>query len=132
MVAIPGAPEFVFTVSGVEIEGEDSVGVDVQYPWEDSPRRHHSHPMKIEPFYLDKFPVTNKQFKAFLTATGYQPADAGNFLRNWSNGDYPAGQDNKPVTWVSHRGCAGVCEVGRQAASARMGMAVRGARDRWT
>ncbi len=41
MVRIPRRTEFVFTVSGIEIEGEDDIGVDVQYPWEDSPRRHH-------------------------------------------------------------------------------------------
>ncbi len=35
MVRIPGGP-FKFIVSGIEIEGGDSVGVDVQYPWEDS------------------------------------------------------------------------------------------------
>jgi formylglycine-generating enzyme required for sulfatase activity len=101
MVAIPGTRDFVFAVSGVEIEGGDSIGVDVQYPWEDSPRRHHLHRMEIAPFWLDKYPVTNRQFKAFLTATGYRPEDAGNFLRNWTTGNYPAGQDNKPVTWVS-------------------------------
>ena len=24
-----------------------------------------------------------------------------NFLRDWKNGNYPSGWDNKPVTWVS-------------------------------
>src|SRR5208282_3929062 len=38
MVQIP-AGEFDFRVTGVEIEGENWVGLDVQYPWEDSPRR---------------------------------------------------------------------------------------------
>ena len=32
-------------VAGIEIEGDDGIGVDVQYPWEDSPRRHHDHQM---------------------------------------------------------------------------------------
>ena len=41
------------------------------------------------------------------------------------------GWANKPVTWVSHGGCARLCEVGGQAAAARMGMAIRGARKRW-
>ena len=40
MVLIP-AGKFRFKVSGVEIEGGDDPGVDVQYPWEDLPRRHH-------------------------------------------------------------------------------------------
>jgi len=100
MVKIPAA-DYLFEVSGVEIEGGDDIGVDVQYPWEDSPRRHHSHRLAIPAFYIDRSPVTNRQFAAFLKAAGYRPADAHNFLRDWRNGAYPAGWDNKPVTWVS-------------------------------
>ena len=46
-------------------------------------------------------PVTNAQFKKFLDATHYHPADDLNFLRDWKNGTYPDGWGNKPVTWVS-------------------------------
>ena len=34
MVAIPAAANFSFVVRGIEIEGDDKHGVDVQYPWE--------------------------------------------------------------------------------------------------
>jgi len=101
MLKIPATEEFNFRVHGIEIEGSNDVGVDVQYPWEDSPRRYHDHKMKIHTFFIDKFPVTNRQFKAFLDATHYKPADDHNFLRDWNGGEYPAGWDNKPVTWVS-------------------------------
>jgi iron(II)-dependent oxidoreductase len=100
MVKIPEA-EFDFRVSGIEIEGFNDVGVDVQYPWEDSPRRFHDHPMHVKSFWIDKYPVTNTQFKKFLDATHYHPQDDLNLLRDWKNGTYPAGWDNKPVTWVS-------------------------------
>ena len=100
MVAIPGGT-FNFRVSGIEIEGGDWNGVDVQYPWEDSPRRDHVHTMHIAPFYMDRYSVTNAQFKKFLDATHYHPRDDHNFLRDWKNGTYPEGWDNKPVTWVS-------------------------------
>lgn len=93
--------DFLFRVSGIEIEGFDNVGVDVQYPWESSPRRFHEQPMQIKSFYIDKYPVTNVQFKKFLDATHYQPEDALNFLRDWRNGSYPAGWESRPVTWVS-------------------------------
>jgi len=76
-------------------------GVDVQYQWEDSPRRFHEHAMTIKPFFIDKFPVTNAQFKQFLDAAQYTPRDPGNFLRDWKNGAYLQGWDNRPVTWVS-------------------------------
>jgi gamma-glutamyl hercynylcysteine S-oxide synthase len=100
MVLIPGGA-FDFRVEGVEIEGSISPGVDVQYPWEDSPRRFHEHPMQVAPFFIDKYPVTNAQFKQFLDATHYAPTDSTNFLRDWKGGMFPAGWDNRPVTWVS-------------------------------
>jgi iron(II)-dependent oxidoreductase len=100
MVTIPSG-DFVFIVSGVEIEGGNEIGVDVQYPWEDSPRRHHLHEMHVDMFYIDRYPVTNGEFKKFLDATQYHPKDAHNFLRDWKEGTFPDGWANKPVTWVS-------------------------------
>jgi formylglycine-generating enzyme required for sulfatase activity len=100
MIRIPGG-DFVFSVRGTEIEGSANPGVDVQYPWEDGPRREHEHQMQVAPFYIDKYPVTNAQFKQFVDATHYMPKDALNFLRDWKNGTFPAGWDNRPVTWVS-------------------------------
>ena len=101
MLLIPEAKKFQFKVSGIETEGKDEPGVDVQYPWEDMPRRHHENQMQVSAFYIDKYPVTNKQFKDFLDATNYQPKDDHNFLRDWKKGTYPTGWEKKPVTWVS-------------------------------
>ncbi|MDR3702676.1 MAG: SUMF1/EgtB/PvdO family nonheme iron enzyme [Candidatus Sulfopaludibacter sp.] len=101
MVRIPAASDFTFEVHGIEIEGGDDIGVDVQYPGEDSPRRHHVLRMAIPAFDIDRYPVTNRQFAEFLKASGYHPADAHNFLKDWTNGTYPAGWDTRPVTWVS-------------------------------
>jgi len=100
MVKIPGA-DFLFKVSGIEIEGFNDIGVDVQYPWEDSPRRFHEHLVHINSFYIDKYPVTNAKFKKFLESTHYHPKDDLNFLRDWTDGSYRDGWENKPVTWVS-------------------------------
>jgi iron(II)-dependent oxidoreductase len=100
MVKIPGG-NFRFKVEGIEIEGFDDVGVDVQYSWEDSPRRYHEHMMDVKPFWIDQYPVTNEQFKKFLDATHYHPQDDLNFLHDWQNGTYPAGNADKPVTWVA-------------------------------
>ena len=100
MVKIPGGP-YVFKVEGIEIEGFDDVGVDVQYAWEEMPRCFHEHEIVIKPFYIDKYPVTNAQFKKFLDATSYRPADNLHFLRDWKHGTYPDGSANKPVTWIS-------------------------------
>jgi iron(II)-dependent oxidoreductase len=100
MVKVPSA-DFAYKVAGIEIEGFNDVGVDVQYPWEDSPRRFHEHPMHVKTFWIDKYPVTNVQFKKFLEATHYHPSDDINFLRDWHDGAFPQGWENRPVTWVS-------------------------------
>ncbi|HEY1849164.1 MAG TPA: SUMF1/EgtB/PvdO family nonheme iron enzyme, partial [Opitutaceae bacterium] len=100
MIRIPGG-DFLFRVNGIEIEGENRVGIDVQYPWEDSPRRQHYHRMAIRPFLIDRYPVTNAQFKAFVDAARYVPADSHNFLRQWAAGAPKAGEETDPVTWVS-------------------------------
>jgi formylglycine-generating enzyme required for sulfatase activity len=100
MIKIDGG-EYLFRVQGIEIEGYDDIGVDVQYPWENSARRFHERRIQIAPFYIDKYPVTNAEFKKFLDASHYHPGDDQNFLKNWKNGTYPDGWANKPVTWVS-------------------------------
>lgn len=100
MIAIPAA-DFDFEVHGVVIEGYAAEGVDVQYPWESTPRRHHRHRIRIEAFGIDRFAVTNAEYKSFLDLSGYAPKDAQNFLRHWVGGSPPPGWENKPVTWVS-------------------------------
>jgi len=100
MVRIPEG-DFDFQVNGIEVEGGNDPGVDVQYPWENEARRFHRHLVRVHAFYLDRTPVTNAEFKKFLDATHYRPKDDHNFLRSWKNGAYPEGWDNKPVTWVS-------------------------------
>ena len=102
MLLIPEAKNYVFKSEGVMIEGNslpDAVGV--QYPWQTHAQRSQTHTMNIPSFYVDEYPVTNKQFKQFLVAAKYHPKDDYNFLKDWRNGNYPTGWDDKPVTWVS-------------------------------
>lgn len=99
MVAIPGGA-FDFAVTGIEIEGQSWDGVDVQYPWETSPRRSHRRHLQMAPFFIDRTPVTNAEFHAFMQATGYTPRDGHNFLRHWQGGAPLQGWAQRPVTWV--------------------------------
>jgi iron(II)-dependent oxidoreductase len=100
MIRIPEG-DYDFQVSGIEVEGGNDPGADVQYPWENAARRSHRHRVLVHSFYIDRTPVTNAEFKRFLDATHYHPNDDHNFLRAWQNGNYPEGWGNKPVTWVS-------------------------------
>lgn len=102
MVLIPAIKNYLFESNGVMIEGDElPEGVGVQHPWERHPSRSQKHSLDIRSFYMDKFPVTNQQFKKFLDAAKYWPKDDHNFLKDWKKKTYPAGWDNKPVTWVS-------------------------------
>lgn len=100
MITIPGG-EFEFVVGGVEIEGQSWDGVDVQYPWEPSARRFHRRRMHVDGFHIDRTPVTNAEFHAFLDASGYTPGDRHNFLRHWGSGAPVPGSERQPVRWVA-------------------------------
>ena len=56
--------------------------------------------MKMNRFYMDRYPVTNKQFYEFLMATGYKPENQVNYLKHWENGTFPYGQDDYPVVYI--------------------------------
>lgn len=102
MVLIPEAKKYIFETNGVMIEGNElPTAVGVQHPWEKHPVRSQKHVMNIPSFYIDKYPVSNKQFKQFMDVTHYHPKDSHNFLKDWKNGNFPEGWENKPVTWVS-------------------------------
>jgi gamma-glutamyl hercynylcysteine S-oxide synthase len=53
-------------------------------------------------FYMDRFPVTNRQFKHFLDETGYVPEDPENFLNHWKEGRIVPGDEDKPVVFISY------------------------------
>jgi formylglycine-generating enzyme required for sulfatase activity len=52
-------------------------------------------------YYIDKYPVTNKQFYNFIKSTGYSPKDTSNYLKHWINNKYPFNQESYPVVYVS-------------------------------
>jgi formylglycine-generating enzyme required for sulfatase activity len=101
MVLVPGN-EYNFHSVGNMIEGDPlPKGVGVQHPWEKNPGRDQRRQMKIPDFYMDQYPVTNGQYYTFLQSSHYRPADTVNFLKDWVNGKYLAGEEELPVTWVS-------------------------------
>ena len=77
MVYVP-AGEFLMGTSDAEIEHYKEI-----FPLRDITRYDNERPQRtvfVDAFYIDKFEVTNKQYKQFLTETGYKPK---NYL------DYP-------------------------------------------
>lgn len=76
-------------------------------PFQMGPSRREVH---LDAFYIDRTPVTNAQFRAFLSVTGYRPKDegAGRFLAHWARGAIPRGLEHHPVfvSWVDARAYA--------------------------
>ena len=105
---------YYFNVNGVEIEGNDNEGVDVQYPWELYPKREHSQYINLPQYYIDQYPVTCKQYRQYLMDSGYKPKDPYNYLKNWNFNTsiplYPSGYDNKPVTYLGINEAREYCE----------------------
>lgn len=55
----------------------------------------------VNKLYMDRYPVTNEEFARFIESTGYDPANDVNFLKHWTGGKIPAGQEKMPVIWVN-------------------------------
>jgi serine/threonine-protein kinase len=57
----------------------------------------------LDAFYMDRTPVTNRQFKTFVDVTGYRPSDPGasRLLSHFRRGEIPEGHEDHPVVYVS-------------------------------
>ena len=66
------------------------------------------HTVYVDAFYMDKYEVTNAQFKAFVDANPQWRKDKisykyhnGDYLSHWNGNSYPSGRGNHPVVYVS-------------------------------
>jgi formylglycine-generating enzyme required for sulfatase activity len=71
----------------------------------------HRRVVLLDRFYLARYPVTNRQFHAFIEATGYAPTDAERhrFLQHFRNGRYPPELADHPVVFVSWTDARAYC-----------------------
>ena len=111
-----GGKPYSFAVTGTIQQGDRlPTIVDVQFPFESSPRRSHNQLLRLEPFYIDRYLVTNEEYRRFLEESGWKPpADSTNWLRSWTDVDdsykYPEGWAAKPVQWVSRDDADAFCQ----------------------
>ena len=66
------------------------------------------HTVYLDDFYIDKYPVTNAQYKEFIDANPQWRKDHiprkyhnGNYLKHWKGNNYPSGTANHPVVYVN-------------------------------
>lgn len=77
--------DMIYIPSGMFLMGSDDGNAD------ESPMQS----VFVEAFYIDRYEVTNEEYKAFLDATGHDPP------RHWKDGTFPPGEARYPVTGVS-------------------------------
>jgi len=91
------APEAMVEVRGGSFcfyRGNDAAFIPYPYNFD-------SLKVELDDFYMDRYPVTNKQFYEFMLATNYSPGDTTNFLKHWNHGTYPDSLADHPVVWIS-------------------------------
>ena len=90
--------------------GEFEMGCDdYDIPDEEKP----AHSVYVDAFHIDKYPVTNSQYKEFIDANPqwrnlgwfdyhhiFKLRDS-DYLLNWFKGNYPTGKADHPVNWIS-------------------------------
>ena len=66
------------------------------------------HTVYVDAFYIDKYEVTNAQYKQFVDVNPRWEKKSipdkyhdGNYLKHWNGNNYPRGKGNHPVTYVS-------------------------------
>ena len=62
------------------------------------------HTVYVDAFYMDKYEVTNAQFKAFVDANPQWEKEKyhnWDYLQHWTGNSYPSGRGSHPVVYVS-------------------------------
>lgn len=100
MVHIP-AGSFVFGTDKVDETGDLlAVGVPKALYEDEHPRQK---PF-LKGFYIDRYEVTHRRYKAYVDAVGAVPPEY------WENGTYPEGEANRPVVWVTWYDASNFCD----------------------
>ena len=100
MVLIP-AGEFAMGTGETEAKRlAEQHGVHPTLFLTEAPRR----TVDVKAFYIDRYPVTNAQYKAFVDATKGRPP------QHWKGRDVPEGRGGHPVVWVRWHDAAAYAE----------------------
>ena len=100
--SIPSDPNMMFIPAGDFYMGSRNKDKDAES--DEKPR----HTVYVDTFYIDKYEVTNAQYKEFIDANPQWQKSRipreyhdGDYLKHWDRNDYPPGKGNHPVVYVS-------------------------------
>ncbi len=95
------------------------------------------HPVQVNAFYCSENEISNRQFKSFIdenpqwkpsqrdTLSARELANS-EYLTDWADDTYPAGEGDLPVTYVSYFAARAYCEwLGRRINAGTAGLSVR-------
>ncbi|MCX6082006.1 MAG: SUMF1/EgtB/PvdO family nonheme iron enzyme [Chloroflexi bacterium] len=95
--------------SGVTMEfvlvpaGEFLMGSDKSKDWQAGDYETPQHRVKLSEYLIGKYPVTNKQFQAFINASGYMQTN------HWGNRTNTYGKQDHPVVCISWQDAVAFC-----------------------
>ena len=96
----PSDPDMMFIPAGEFDMGSNDTDAEA----DEKPR----HPVYLDAFHIDRYEVTNAQYKVFVDANPQWQKDRisakyhdGDYLKHWNGNNYPPDKDNHPVVYVS-------------------------------
>lgn len=73
------------------------------------PKNSNGDSLLMKDYWVDEFPVTNADYARFLTESGYAPENPKNFLKHWTDGNFPDTLANYPVVYVTPEDASAYC-----------------------
>ena len=96
----PEVPKMVLIPAGEFQRGSDDTEADE----DEQPVR----PIYLDTFYIDRYEVTNAEYKQFVDANPLWQKDRipseyhnGDYLKHWEGNNYPKSKENHPVVYIS-------------------------------
>jgi formylglycine-generating enzyme required for sulfatase activity len=103
MVRIPAGP-FLMGSTPLQIQEIVAKAVDESDDWNWLKREEPQHQVILSEYLIAKYPVTNREYQAFIRNEKYLPPE------DWNGDQYPKGRGDHPITNVSWRDAKSYCE----------------------
>jgi formylglycine-generating enzyme required for sulfatase activity len=100
MVWVPGGP-FIMGTHEVDTEGK-ALELGIVKPWFSD--EHPSHKVTLDPYYIDRYEVTQGEYGQFVSKTNKRPP------ADWSGRRSPPDRERHPVVFVSWRNASDYCK----------------------